>query len=142
MYRLIDNKLASVLNEDIGKLIFRVSISVLMLFHGIAKLEKGVDKIASNLAKSGLPEFLAYGVYIGEIVLPILIIIGLFTRLASLGVGITMVFAIYLVHADRIFLLTKNGAPIIELPLLYLILSIVLFFIGARKYSLDEKGKK
>ena len=142
MYKLIEEKLSSVLNEDIGKLILRVSISVLMLFHGYTKLAHGIDKIAAGLVKSGLPEFLAYGVYIGEVLLPILIILGLFTRLAALGMGITMFFAIYLVFWEKLFLLTKNGAPVIELPLLYLILSIVVFFIGAGKYSFDGKRNK
>ncbi|KAB7887263.1 MAG: GntR family transcriptional regulator [Arcobacter sp.] len=113
-----------------------------MLFHGYTKLVHGVDKIAAGLVKSGLPEFLAYGVYIGEVLLPVLIILGLFTRLAALGMCITMVFAIYLVFWEKLFLLTKNGAPVIELPLLYLILSIVIFFIGAGKYSFDGKRNK
>jgi len=139
MYKKVDQKLASVLSEDVGKLILRVSISVLMLFHGFSKLSSGVDKIAAGLVKSGFPEFLAYGVYVGEIILPILIILGLFTRLAALGMGITMCFAIFLVYSEKLFMLTKNGAPVIELPLLYLVLSIVIFFIGAGKYSLDNK---
>ena len=141
MYKEVEQKLSSLLNEDIGKLILRVSISVLMLFHGYAKISHGVDKIASNLVKSGFPEFLAYGVYIGEVLLPILIIIGLFTRLAALGMGMTMIFAIYLVFSEKIFMLSNHGSPIIEMPLLYLILSIVIFFIGAGKYSLDGKKK-
>jgi len=141
VFKQIEEKLALFLSEDIGKLILRVSVSGLMLFHGYAKLSHGVDKIAANLLKSGFPEFLAYGVFLGEIVFPILIIIGLFTRLAALGMGITMVFAIYLVFSEKIFMLTKNGAPIIELPLLYLLLSFVIFFLGAGKYSLDAKSK-
>ena len=139
MYKKIDQKLASVLSEDVGKLILRVSISVLMLFHGFSKLSGGVDKIAAKLVNSGFPEFLAYGVYVGEIILPILIILGLFTRLAALGMGMTMCFAIFLVYSEKIFMLSKNGAPVIELPLLYLVLSVVIFFIGAGKYSLDNK---
>lgn len=142
MYSLIDKKMDSFLNEDVAKLILRVSISILMMFHGVAKVTHGVDKIAEKLVISGLPEFIAYGVYIGEILLPILIIIGLFTRFASIGIVITMIFAIYLVYADKIFMLNNHGAPVIESALLYLIFSIVVFFVGAGKYSLDEKLKK
>lgn len=141
MYTLVDKKLSQVLNEDLGKFILRVSISILMLFHGYAKLIGGTDKIAAGLAKSGLPEFLAYGVYVGEILLPILIILGVFTRLAALGMGITMIFAIFLVYSEKIFMLSKFGAPVIELPLIYLLLCLVIFFIGAGKYSFDEKSK-
>jgi putative oxidoreductase len=142
MYKKLDQNLASILNEDIGKLILRVSISVLMLFHGYSKLSHGVDKIAEGLVSSGFPEFLAYGVYLGEIVLPILIILGLFTRPAALGMCITMVFAIFLVYSEKLFMLSQTGAPVIELPLIYLLLSIVIFFIGAGKYSFDGKSEK
>jgi putative oxidoreductase len=137
MYKQVEQKLSSLLNEDVGKLILRISIAGLMLFHGYAKLSHGVDKIAAGLVKSGLPEFLAYGAYVGEVILPILIILGLFTRLAALGMGMTMVFAIFLVFSEKIFMLNNHGAPVIELPLLYLLLSIVIFFIGAGKYSFD-----
>lgn len=141
MHQKIDQKLYSLLNEDIGKLILRVSISILMLFHGYAKLSEGIDKIVMGVVNAGLPSFLAYGVYIGEVILPILIILGLYTRLAAVGMGITMVFAIFLVHSEKLFMLTKTGAPAIELPLLYLVVSLVIFFIGAGKFSMDGRNK-
>ena len=40
-----ENKLSCILNEDIGKLILRVSIAGLMLFHGFFKLFNGIDGI-------------------------------------------------------------------------------------------------
>lgn len=139
MYKQVEQKLGSFLSEDVGKLVLRVTISVLMLFHGYSKVSHGIDKIASNLVKSGLPEFLSYGVYLGEVIFPILIIFGLFTRFAALGMGTTMVFAIFLVNSDKIFMLNNHGSPVIELPFMYLIVSIVIFFIGAGKYSFDGK---
>ncbi|GAB1466098.1 hypothetical protein MASR2M54_15980 [Aliarcobacter cryaerophilus] len=78
-----ENKLSCMLNEDIGKLILRVSIAGLMLFHGFFKLFNGIDGIKYLVTQAGLPEFFAYGVYLGEILFPILIIIGLFTRISS-----------------------------------------------------------
>ena len=86
-----ENKLSCMLNEDIGKLILRVSIAGLMLFHGFFKLFNGIDGIKFLVNQAGLPEFFAYGVYFGEIVFPILIIIGLFTRISSLFFALTMV---------------------------------------------------
>lgn len=82
--RSCENKISCSLNEDIGKLILRVSIAGLMLFHGVFKLFNGIDGIKGLVTQSGLPEFLAYGVYFGEIVFPILIIIGLYTRISSI----------------------------------------------------------
>ena len=136
-----ENKLESVLNEDIGKLILRFSIAALMLFHGFSKLFNGIDGIKFLVTNAGLPEFVAYGVYMGEVVFPILIILGLFTRISSLFFALTMVFAIFLAHSADIFTLGETGGPVIELPLIYLLASVSIMFLGAGKYSLDAKCK-
>ena len=54
--------LSRILNEDIGKIILRVSIATLMLFHGYHKLINGIAGIKGLVVKAGFPEFLAYGV--------------------------------------------------------------------------------
>ena len=137
-----ENKLESVLNEDIGKLILRFSIAALMLFHGFSKLFNGIDGIKFLVTNAGLPEFVAYGVYMGEVVFPILIILGLFTRISSLFFALTIVFAIFLAHSSELFVLEETGGLLIELPLIYLLASISIMFIGAGKYSLDARCKK
>lgn len=137
--RNIENSLANLLSQDFGKLILRVSIAGLMLFHGIAKLLNGIGGIKGLVAKAGFPEFLAYGVYFGEILFPILMIIGLYTRISSIFFAGTMAFAIYLAHAHEIFALGKTGAPVIELALIYLLASVAILFLGAGKYSFDKK---
>ena len=137
-----ENKLESVLNEDIGKLILRFSIAALMLFHGFSKLFNGIDGIKFLVTDAGLPEFIAYGVYMGEVVFPILIILGLFTRISSLFFALTMIFAIFLAHSGELFVLEETGGLLIELPLIYLLGSISIMFIGAGKYSLDARCKK
>lgn len=137
-----ENKLESVLNEDIGKLILRFSIAALMLFHGFSKLFNGIDGIKFLVTNAGLPEFVAYGVYMGEVVFPILIILGLFTRISSLFFALTMIFAIFLAHSSELFVLEETGGLLIELPLIYLLASISIMFIGAGKYSLDARCKK
>ncbi len=137
-----ENKLESILNEDIGKLILRFSIAALMLFHGFSKLFNGIDGIKFLVTDAGLPEFIAYGVYMGEVVFPILIILGLFTRISSLFFALTMIFAIFLAHSGELFVLEETGGLLIELPLIYLLGSISIMFIGAGKYSLDARCKK
>jgi putative oxidoreductase len=137
-----ENKLESVLNEDIGKLILRFSIAGLMLFHGFSKLLHGIDGIKFLVTDAGLPEFIAYGVYMGEIILPILIILGIFTRISSLFFAINMVFAIYLAHSSEIFTIGKTGGLTIELALIYLLGAVSIMFIGAGKHSFDAKCKK
>ncbi|MGE4517325.1 MAG: DoxX family protein, partial [Arcobacteraceae bacterium] len=109
------------------------------LFHGIAKINGGIDFIITKVTQEGFPEFLAYGVYIGEVVAPLLIILGLKTRFASFVVVLTMAFAIYLVHANDLLEITKTGAWAIELQMMYLLSALALMFLGAGKLSFDKE---
>jgi len=137
--RSLENFLARSLGDDLGKLILRLTIGVLMLFHGYNKLY-GIDGIKHFVSNSGLPEFLAYGVYLGEIVAPIFIIIGFYTRISSFIYAITMIFAVYLVFLSQIFTINeKTGGLSLELQFLYLFGSVALMFLGAGKISLDKK---
>ncbi len=60
-------------HDDAGKLLLRLAVGGLMLFHGIHKLIDGVDGISGMLAAQGLPGFIAYGVLVGEVVAPLLV---------------------------------------------------------------------
>jgi len=137
----IENKLLSILSDDIGKFILRVFLGILMLLHGIHKIFGGIDGIKYLVNSSGLPEFVSYGVYIGEVVAPIFLILGLYSRLSAFAIASTMSFAIFLAHSNSIFVLSnKTGGLLIELPFLFLISSIAIVFIGGGKYSLSYKG--
>ncbi len=46
-------------NADLGKLIVRLTLGGLLLFHGIAKLLNGIGFIEGQLASHGLPTILA-----------------------------------------------------------------------------------
>ncbi len=127
-------------NDDIGKLILRLSTAGLMLFHGFHQYTKGIDGIKGLVVSSGLPEIVAYGVYLGEFIVPCLLILGLFTRFSAFIFGSTMLFALYLAHSDMLFSIDpETGGLMTELPLLYLFAAVSLFFLGAGKYSLDAK---
>ncbi len=120
---------------DLGKLLLRLTLGGLMLFHGIAKLRHGVAGIAENVAAHGLPEVLAYGAYVGELLAPLLIIIGLWTRPAGLVMAFNMLMAIWLVHAGEVFSLAPHGGWKIELPVLYGLGGVALALLGAGRYS-------
>ncbi|MCL3778773.1 DoxX family protein [Prolixibacteraceae bacterium JC049] len=125
-------------NPDLGKLILRVLIGGLMLFHGVSKLFHGVDFIQQMLGGLGLPGFIAYGVYVGEVLAPILIIIGYRTRMSAFIVALTMVFAVALAHSGDLFKLTQHGGLLLELQWFYFAGSIALMFLGAGKYSVSK----
>ena len=108
-------------SNDIAKLILRLTLGVLILFHGIEKIINGISYVKSMVINAGFPEFLAYGVYLGEIVMPILIILGLYARVASVILAFNMFVAIFLVYGNSLSNMGKYGAPVIELPFLYMI---------------------
>ena len=96
--------------QDAGKLLLRLTMGVLMLLHGIGKLRHGIDGIIGDVESRGLPTFFAYGVYVGEVVAPLLIIAGWQTRIAALVFAFNMIIAVWLAHASQIFSLSKSGA--------------------------------
>jgi len=127
------------MSNDIAKLLLRLSLGVMMLFHGLDKIINGIGGVKHLTVSSGLPEFLAYGVYVGEVVVPIFIILGAYVRAASVILGLNMVGAIFLAYGGALFSLGKHGAPVFELPFLYLMMSIVIFLLGSGKYALNAK---
>lgn len=125
-----------------GLLLLRLSLGILMLLHGIAKLAHGVEGMSGMLQSKGIPAFVAYGVYLGEVVAPLLIIIGFRTRLAALVFAINMVVAVALAHSSDIFSLDpRSGGYMLELHAFYTIGSIILFLTGAGKYALSTRNK-
>jgi len=127
--------------QNIGLLILRLSIGGLMLFHGIHKLLNGVDGLVGMFSSMGLPGFVAYSVYIGEFLAPILIIIGYRTKLASLFVAATMLVATFTAHAGDLLKIGDHGEWALELIGLYFFGSLSIFFLGAGKFALSSSNK-
>ena len=125
------------MKEDIAKLILRITIGGLMLFHGIDKAIHGVSFIEGMLSAHDLPAVVTYGVYIGEIVAPLMLIFGLLTTFAALIIVVNMVMAILLVYSDALFTVTEQGAWSIEVPMLYLMGAVVIILLGPGRYSAD-----
>ncbi len=121
--------------EDTGKLILRITTAGLILFHGISKIVHGVAFMGGALQAFHLPVFIAYGVYIGEVVAPLFIIIGAWTRLASLVVVFNMVVAIVLEAHRNAFVIQRTGAWGLEAEAFYLLTALVIFSIGAGRFS-------
>ncbi|MCA7014415.1 DoxX family protein [Dickeya dadantii] len=120
---------------DCGKLVLRLSFSILMLFHGVHKLIGGVGGIQGMLAEHGLPGFIAYGVFMGEVLMPVLMILGILTRPAALIFSSTMVVALLLAEPQALFMLEKTGAWGAEGVAVYFFAGIVIALLGSGKYS-------
>jgi putative oxidoreductase len=122
-------------SEDTGKLILRVSLGVMILLHGIAKVMGGVGGIVGMVEKSGLPGAFGYLVYVGEVLAPLLLIVGLWTRLAALVIVGNMVVAVVLVHMADLFALNKQGGWALELQGMFLFTAIAVALLGAGRFS-------
>ena len=124
-------------NEAAGKLVVRLTVGILMLFHGVGKIlhPGSLDFISATLSGNGLPGMIAYGVYVGEIIAPLMIILGVHARIGGLLVVINMIFAILLVHAGDLFSLTEHGGWRLELQAFYLLCGLAVMFLGSGKLA-------
>ncbi|MBF7992976.1 MULTISPECIES: DoxX family protein [Rahnella] len=127
-------------HPDFGKLLLRLTFGILILFHGVAKMENGVGWIAKMLQAAGLPGFIAYGAYIGEVIAPVLIILGIFTRPAALVMAFNILVAVLLVVAGKFFTVTDVGAWGLEGEALYFFGGLVIMFLGSGRYSVMKNA--
>ena len=124
---------------DAALLVLRLVLGILILLHGLSKLPPPPEFVAAELAKVHLPSVLAYGVYVGEIVAPVLIIIGVWTRLAALVMVVNMVAAVLLVHLPQLLKLNPEGGYELELQAMYLFTALALMRLGAGRYSVGGR---
>ena len=124
---------------DAALLVLRLVLGLLILLHGISKLPPPPDFIVDALSQKGLPKALAYGVYLGEIVGPLLIVIGVWTRLGALMIAVNMVVAILVAHTGDVFHLGKGGGYALELQAMYLFTAVARALTGAGRYSVGGR---
>ena len=127
------------LQQDLGKLILRVTLGVLVLLHGIAKLTGGLSGITGMVEAQGLPGFLGYAVLVGEVVAPLMIITGFHARIGALLVAINMLVAIVLVHMGELGSLNGQGGWALELQGMFLGTALALALIGPGRYSVNGR---
>lgn len=121
--------------DDIGKLVLRLSVGILLLMHGLFKLMHGITGISALVQANGWPVWIAYGVFIGEIIAPALLILGLLTRASAVVIVLNMLIAVYLAHSHQLFHLTKSGGWLLELQGLYLFGALAIALLGAGRFS-------
>jgi len=126
--------------QDAAKLLLRLTLGLLMLLHGIAKVTGGIDPILGMVAKAGLPSAFGYLVYVGEIAAPLLLIVGAWTCAAALVIAINMVVAVALVHAGQLATLLPTGGWAVELQAFYLAMALAIALLGAGRFSVGGIG--
>jgi len=125
-------------NDDLAKLVLRLGVGVLIFFHGVSKIGNAgtLGFIKAQVLAHGLPEFVTYGVFIGEVVAPILLVLGVYARIGGLLVFGNMLFVFGLVHMGEIFTLSPHGGWGLELQGLYLVGGLAIMFLGSGKYAI------
>ncbi|HEX2591200.1 MAG TPA: DoxX family protein [Rhizomicrobium sp.] len=126
---------SAIMLDDIGKLVLRVTVGGLLLLHGINKLLNGIDAIETALLAHGVPAFVAYGVFVGEIVAPVAVIVGLFARIGAGVMVINMLAAVSLMHLPDLTAINQHGGYQLELQAFYLFGSLAVVLLGAGRMS-------
>jgi len=127
--------------DDLGKLLLRLALGGLMLLHGIAKVIKGPAAINGMVAAAGFPEQLGYLVYVGELVAPLLLILGVLTRPAALVIAINMVVAVLLAHSKQLFSLNPaSGGWALELQGFFLFTALAIALLGPGSIRFGGRG--
>lgn len=125
--------------EDFGKLILRLTLGLLVLLHGIAKIKSGVGFLTPMVQGIGLPPWFAYGVYVGEIVGPVMVILGLFGRTGAFLIFANMLFAVALAHRPELFTMGKQGGYALELQAMFLFTALALVFMSPGRYAMTRR---
>ena len=126
-------------NDAMGKLLLRFTVAGLMLFHGFAKVINpgSLNYIGTQLSAMGMPAVLSYGVYIGEIIAPLMILIGYKSRIGGLLIAANMIVAIVLSHSGDLFSLSQHGGYGLELQAFYLLGGLTIVLLGSGKYAIN-----
>lgn len=125
----------------LAPLAVRVIVGVIMIAHGAQKLQAGPANFGQGLAGMGvpLPVLTGYAVTFAELIGGVLLVVGLFSRLAALLLTANLTGAIFLVNIGVGFLTPPGAASSgVELPLALIAGLLAILLAGPGKLSLDH----
>ena len=110
-----------------------------MLLHGVAKLKSGIGFLEPMVQGLGLPTWVAYGAYAGEVLGPVMVILGLFARTGAFLIFVNMIFAIVLVHRPELLMLGKEGGWALELQGMFLFTALALVLMSPGRFAITRR---
>lgn len=125
--------------QDLAKLLLRLTLGALILLHGIAKLNGGVGPIEGMLEAHGLPGVLAYAVLIGEVVAPLMLLAGFHARIGAALVMVNMLVAVFLVHQGQLTQLNQQGGWALELQGMFFVAALAIALLGPGRFSANGR---
>lgn len=126
-------------HTDLARLLLRVTLGLLILLHGMSKLNGGMSGIMQLVASHGLPAQLGYAVLLGEVVGPLMLIAGFHARIGAWLIFINMAVAIALVHLGQLGQLNDKGGWVLELQAMYLMSALALALVGPGRFSVNQR---
>ena len=118
--------------ESVLLLILRLLFGLLLMWHGLTKMSNFESLVATFPNPLGLgSRFSLYMIIFVEVFCSVGVIFGAFYRLALIPMIFSMCVAFVVVHRGQPFAAK-------ELAFIYLVVFVVLFAMGAGKYSLDN----
>ena len=126
----------SSLETDLAALSLRLILGGLMFYHGYQKIQMYDQILPMFTDVIGIGSKLSFNLVIfAEFFCGLLVIIGLFTRLAIIPILISFIVVFFVA-------LKNYGFQEKELPLLFLLLCFPVFILGSGKVSIDRLIQK
>ncbi len=117
--------------------VLRIIIGATMLIHGYPKLKDGAKSAGAWMKSMGIPPFTAALAMLLEVIGGIALILGVLTPLASILFAIFMVSNIVMKKTKINAVYVSTEKPSYEVDVLYLVIFLTIFIVGAGQYSLD-----
>ena len=124
------------MSEDLGKLVLRITLGGLLLFHGMHKLLNGIAPIKAMVAAHNVPDVVSYGVYLGEIVGPLMVLLGLFARIGGALIAVNMLAAVFLAGMAQTTTFNAMGGYGLELEAFYFWSAVAVMLLGSGRFSI------
>lgn len=110
----------------------RLALGAVIVVHGYHKVFGGLHHHVQFVSSLGLPGWMAYLSAFAEFFGGLLVLVGLFTRIAALSICIDLTVALWKVDLHN---WSSGGA---ELPLALATLAFALIFLGAGPIAVDH----
>src|SRR5438270_13224596 len=120
--------------QPLALFVMRLALGAVMLVHGYHKVFGGLHRHVEMVTHLGLPAWSAYLSAYTEFLGGLLILLGLFTRIAALGICTDLSVAILKVHLHN-GLMGPGGY---EFPLAVAALAFGLIFFGGGSIAIDH----
>jgi putative oxidoreductase len=124
--------------QDAGKLLLRLLVGGMLILHGVHKIFTGPSGIEHMIAAAGYPGAFGWAVYVGEILAPVLVIVGYYTRVGGLLILIDMIVAVLLTRGGHVWALDSHGGWVIQLEAFFGLGGLAIALLGAGRYGLKK----